>query len=268
MLTPTAIFIDRRQLALAAVGLSVGSSAATAPPARSAFERYLLVKGAIDDRLVIATLAGIYHAVQDGVLTPLHGLLTVSFSRYRRLPDGSVRQRIVEAEYYTDLAGRTVIHEWRNVLTGEMATLPPLRRGVTEFILHPDLTVTGVQFGPALHAGVTGSFELGENVWIDEKFAFIPQDEAAPRSTEMITYRARASDLARPGVTRVRADVDYQVFSKWRAWQAMGSIPGTLVLRGSGSAKIDFAEVPALWAETTRRVWPELLRSPGAILDA
>jgi hypothetical protein len=73
-------------LALGATSVSAGTAKAGAsissdPAAR--LEMFMMMRGALDDKLVIGCLTGRYYGIVDAQLKLLFGLVSATFSRYR-----------------------------------------------------------------------------------------------------------------------------------------------------------------------------------------
>lgn len=254
--------------------LSASAAAALAAPgaaglvgALTPLDRYMLVRGALDNRPVIASLRGVYYATQKGIVTPLLGLILVSFASYRRNSDSTMTIRLAEVGHYTNLSTGAVMREWRNEMTGEMCQLPtPRERHVTQFSVGPDL-VTTLANVPGFHQSVNSVREEGDDLWIEECLSYAPPiGQPGVPLTELVTYHARRSDFSVRGTTRVRSEVTFVVTSGWRPWLRMGDRPGSLVLTCKGRTKIEVSELPPLWIAATQPIWPELLSDLVATL--
>ena len=113
------VAVSSRREALALVGGSALASAlrasgveaaplASAPPdlkTKAGIARaYMMMRGALDDRLVIGCVTGRYYGVVDAVLTPLFGVCGATLTRYRPSAGSAYEAVTCELAYFTDLA--------------------------------------------------------------------------------------------------------------------------------------------------------------------
>lgn len=273
--------IDRRSL----MGLVGGTAALAAlPPAAQAapgamaaldtpagkLRALMLMRGALDDQLVMYWLRGRYFGLVDGEVKPLFGVVNACFSRYRAHPDGGYIGARGEISHYTDFASGAVVQSVRNPYTGATVQVPARGYPPSPVRIQADCTISikelpGMQFENVVHdLDVTGN-----DVRIFERSSSkLPIPGGAPSLyTELLTYRARASDLARAGAKRVPCDIAFTNTVSWRPWMGMERHPGHMLAVGAGGYVTALQDLPKAWRDATAATQPELLRNPAAFLD-
>lgn len=265
-----------------AIGL-IGSAAALAamPAARatgatlgnqSKLHTYMLMRGALDDRLVIGCISGRYNGIVDGLPTPLYGVVAATFARYRARPDGGFDAVTYELAYFTDLETGAVLSEFRNPYTGETVKVPAGGQPAARVSFMPDLSmklgraIPGLEFDHQVLP-----FEVrGDDVWITEATrtsAAIPGQPRPFRYSETNIMHARRSELEKPGARRVRTEVTFNGVVNWRPWLAMGDRPGHLLGVGAGTQGTTLEALPPAWLAATSERKPDLLKNPAAALE-
>lgn len=230
----------------------------------------MMMRGALDDRLVIYWLRGRYFGLVDGEVKPLFGVVNACFSRYRAHPDGGYIGARGEISHYTDFATGEVVKSVRNPYTGQMMEPPARGYPPSPVRIQANSSITikempGMQFENTVHdIEVTGN-----DVRIFERSTSeVPLPTGKPsRYNEMLTYRAKATDIARPNLMRVPCDINFTNTVSWRSWMDMGDRPGTMLAIGSGAYVSSMKELPATWLKATAASQPELLGNPNALLD-
>lgn len=264
--------------AAAAVGvatpISALSSAAidlTQPAGR--LKAFMLMRGALDDQLVIGCVSARYYGVVDDLLTPLFGVVAATFARYRPAPGGGFAGVSQEIAYFTDLASGLVMEKWHNPFTEEEVVVPEAAPPPSKIAIAPDLTLSVPNAPPGLHLThlVRPPLIIGDDCWMTEETEASIQIPGQPRPTrysEFVTLHARSVDLAQSGVTKVPCQTAYSSVSSWRSWMKMGDRPGHLLADGAGRYGVGLDELPAPWLATVRARRPQLLADPGAGLAA
>lgn len=274
-----------RRHALAAIGAGVGalamprsamarrSSGLGLDPATPKGRRtaYMLMRGALDERLVIGCVSGQYYGVVDAELTPLFGFVSATFARYRQVPSGDFDVVNVEYFYFTDPLSGKAMGSFRNPYTGETVQVPAGGYAPTRFTITRELdlrlgrTIPGMAFEHRV-----GPLEVrGDDVWFTEvtRTGLAVAPGARPfRYSESTTLHARRRDLLAPGIKRVRCETGFTNVVGWRPWLKMGDRPGHMMAIGAGSYGASLADLPAAWLEATRRDHPELIADPVAVL--
>jgi hypothetical protein len=262
----------RSLLALtAAAGLATSRPALSSPEANT-LEQFTRMRGALDDRLVIGFLRGRYSGVVDGEMTPLFGLFSATFSRYRATSAG-VEIHGFEQAYFTDLETNAVLGAWKNPYTGETVEVPVTSLPPSKLVIGPDLRFHGVSAAPetvTFDMSASGPEIIGDEVFFTERVSASRTIEGSARPTrynDITSLRARLDDLDRPGARVARCQTGWQGVVSWRPWLRMGDRPGQLVAFGHGGYGVALEALPKPWLEATDRLRPVLLTHPEGGLD-
>lgn len=260
--------------ALLASGGAVARTSTNVPTTPDEWLRaYMLMRGALDERLVIGFISGRYYGVVDGESRALYGVIGATFSRYRRRPDGAYDGISKEIPYFYDLATGKVIDTFRNPYTNEDVAVehggyPPAR-----IIIGRDLklSVPTPMPGLTLEDDIVGREILGDDVFLTEQTvsAFQAPGMTKPvRYSDVVTIHASLADLQRPGVSRVRAQNSYVSTVSWRPWLKMGDRPGHLTGVGYGGYGASVNDLPKTWRDAVAVRHPEVLKDPASALPA
>lgn len=254
---------------------SLGPTAVCAAPRTHAtgpsdrLRTFLLMRGALDDRLVVYWIRGRYYGLVDGEMTPLFGVVSATFSRYRAVPGGGYAAARGEATFYTDPDSGAVVRDVRIPYTGETVDVPARGYPPGSVRIRPDLGFEVAEApGVELHHEVQRIVEQGPGVWITEVTrAKTPLPGGRPSLyNEVLTYHARAADLARPGAKRVPCEIAFTNTVSWRSWMKMGDRPGHLLAVGAGAYVDTVHELPVEWLQAARASRSELLADPKTFL--
>jgi hypothetical protein len=255
----------------AATLLATRGMATPASPA-DGLRTYMLMRGALDERLVIGCVSGTYYAVIDDALTPLFGVVSATFARYKPRPGGGYAAASVESAYFTDLATGAALTDFANPLTGATVAVPAGGNPAAAIAILPDLTLQVAKLPPgvAFDHRIGAPETRGDDVWLTEVTRTSGKAPGAARAfhySESTTLHARASDLARPGVRRVPTETAFTNVVSWRPWLQMGDRPGHLMAIGAGTYGASLDTLPLAWLAATRARRPELLADPAAALE-
>jgi len=260
-------------------GLVAGAAALAAPVRAGRFDpaapgerlrTFMLLRGALDQRLVTSWVSARYYAVFEDRMEPLFGVVSAVFARYRPLAGGAVEAVNAELAWFTDPATGKVMDSFLNPLNGKTCKVPgggfmPSKiRFDTDLSFHLAKPVPGMEM---IHE-VLPIEARGDDVWVTERSrtAFTPPGAAKPfRYSESNTFHARRSTLA-PGATRAVSEVSFTNVCSWRPWLQMGDAPGHLMATGIGRHGAAMAELPPAWIEATQARRPDVLKDPGALL--
>jgi hypothetical protein len=131
----------RRRILAAGVGAAaLGSGQLTTRPAAAAtpfdstdpasvLRTVSRMRGSEDGRITMGWLKARRFGVIDAELTPLMGMVTGTFSRYRLLEDGSTTGTSFELAFYTDLESGEVLDTLTMPYTGKTVKVPRLLLG-------------------------------------------------------------------------------------------------------------------------------------------
>jgi hypothetical protein len=233
----------------------------------------VMMRGALDDRLVISCISCEYYGVVAAKLTPFFKLTAATFSRWRRTAAGGYEGATYEIEYFIDPATDGVLGAWRNPYTGELVTAHHNDTPPAKFTLDPDgkMEIPAALITPGSElAQEQRPFEvIGDDAWrVERNVATIPVAGAKPvHFDETVSWHARVSDLMAPGRMQARTDVQYLGVSSFRSWQKMGGLSGEMLAMGRGLGGVALEDLPPVWIAATQRRHPGFLADPGAALD-
>jgi hypothetical protein len=235
--------------------------------------RFVKMRGALDERLVIGSVTGRYVGVVDGQVTPLFGVVSAVFSLYRRRGDG-FEVASLEQAYYTDLQSGAVLDHWKNPYTGEAVAVPVYSEAPGLVFVGPDLVFhTPTQPGPGVHVAHTarGPETGGDDIVFVEQVS-VTVDGA--KGGVPFTYRdntvlrAPASAVDRPDKDCTPCQTTFDAVVSWRPWLNMGARPGRMEALGYGGFGVSPASLPAAWVKATERARPSLLSHPERVVAA
>jgi hypothetical protein len=234
---------------------------------------YLLMRGALDDRLVTGFVNGRYYGVVDDEITPLYGVAGATFSRYRANASGGYDGISYELAFFTDLTTGLALDEFLNPYTGQTVKVPVTFLGPSPFLITADCDVVSPHAPASVQVSdkVVSARTALEDVWLSEEtkaaMTFVPGSKPV-RYSEMLSLHARASDLLRPDVRQVGSETGYTSVVTWRPWLNMAGHPGHLLGVGAGRYGAAMAALPEAWRAAAAVHRPDILKNPGALLDS
>jgi len=232
---------------------------------------YMMMRGALDDRLVIGCVSGRYYGVVNAVLTPLFGVSAATFSRYRPIGRGGHEAVTAELAYFTDLETGSVIDRFVNPYTKEIVEVPFVRSAPMRIRILPDLSLELDKPVPGLTVDhhVLVPEARGDDLWITEvtRTSATPPGGKPFQYSESTTLHARLSDFDRTGAPRVRCETGFTNVVGWRPWLRMGDRPGQMMAVGAGRYGATLSDLPSAWLDATRRHHPDVLARPESVLE-
>lgn len=256
-------------LALAAApGQVVGAATRSLPTRVSRAQAFMLMRGALDDQLVIGCLNGRYWGCVNGAMTPLFDVVSATFSRYRRRADGGYRSVSIEQAYFVDSRTGAWLQNFSNPYTGKTVAVPTGGFPPTSLVFTPDLEMQVAKPPPGmvLTHSVSPITVQGDDVMLTEVTSFgMPGKPTFYHG--IVGLHGRLSEIGRRGVKRVRCETSYTSVSRWPSWLEMGDRPGQIVATGQGGYGVTMAGLPAAWVAAAQRHRPELLIDPGKLLE-
>jgi hypothetical protein len=254
---------------IAPAALAKGALDMATPEGRLAV--YIMVRGSLDDRLVVSWVSARYYGIVGDAMQPLFNVRSAVFARYRPALAGGYEAINAEIAWFTDPDTGRALTTWRNPYTGGEVTVPGGGYVPSRIIIRPDL---GFELGkpvPGLDlVREVLPFEIrGDDLFITERARSAMQFPGAPkpfRYSESNTFRTRLAGLRKPGTRHVTSDVSFTNVCSWRPWMAMGDHEGHLMATGIGKQGTSIASIPAEWVAATREARPEVLKDPAAIL--
>lgn len=273
--------MDRR----GAIGLmGAGALSAAAMPAAAArrntldvtsaegkLRAYIMMRGALDEQLVISYIDGYYFGVVDAEITPLWDVVGVTFTRYRRRSDGGYDVFSGEVAHFFDSGTGKVPGEFHNPYTGKLIKDPRTNLPPTRYTILPDLKFRFDRLMPGMTVDhvVRAPEVRGDDIWfhdITRTSGSVPGAAKPFRYGESVTMHARLSDF-KAGAKRVPTESNFTNFVDWRPWMQMDGHPGHLTAVGAGRFGVAMSELPERWTKATREKWPQVLENPAALLD-
>jgi len=233
------------------------------------------MRGALDERVCMGYVKGLYYGVVDSRITPLYGVLGGTFTRYKKLPDGNFEGRTFEVAYFTDWNTGALMDTFKNPYTGETVTVPQTRMGPSTVIISAD----GVKLADSAAAEARGlkfshrflpARVVNNDVWIvEETSAGTPPDFKGPPFiyNEVTTYQTTLTELNDPKLKQTASHVHFNGVVSWRPWLKMGDRPGHLLGNATGRRLAKMTDYPVEYQEWTKKHHPDVWADPNAILD-
>jgi hypothetical protein len=215
---------------------------------------------------------GRFDGVVGDAVTPLFGVLSAVFSRYRSTASGYVIVGYEQA-YYTDLETGRVVDRLKNPYTGESVDVPVYSRPPTTLVLDADLRFHGPLAPPPnvqVRQFARGpEFVAGDVVFVEEVSVTVDGTTSDPefRYRDHTVLRARRSDLERRDTQTTPCQTTFDATCSWRPWLKMGARPGYLSALGYGNFGTGMESLAPAWVEATKRVNPGLLDHPERALE-
>jgi len=235
-------------------------------------EQFVKMRGALDERLVTGFVVGRFDGVVDGEVTPLFGVLSAVFSRYRRRGSEFVVVGYEQA-YYTDLETGRVADRLKNPYTGELVDVPVYSRPPTTLLLGADLqfrspVATSANVRVAQFARPPETV-AGDLIFVEEVAVTLKATaaEAEFRYRDHTVLRAKRSEVERADTLTTRCQTTFDATCSWRPWLKMGNRPGYLTALGFGSFGAGMEAMAPAWVEATKRANPDLLDHPERALE-
>ncbi|MEO8223893.1 MAG: DUF1838 family protein [Gammaproteobacteria bacterium] len=231
------------------------------------------MRGATDDRLVIGYVVGARYAVPEHRLVPMMGILAATFSQYRRISPDAFEARALEIAYFTDLATGKLLEKWRNPVTDVTVDVEQIRMGPSRLLITADGLTVARPSGEAKGLELKHTFQppvvVGDNVWVTEQINVDgPPGPGRFVYNELTTLCASKSELDDPRRATVATQVQYQSLISYRPWMGFGDTPGQTLARGAGRHVAHIEELPPYYLELTRRMHPDVMKDPLALLAA
>ena len=251
-------------------GQKLGKTPALLSTSDGRLRAFILMRGALDDRLVTGCFTARYWGCVNGAMTTLFDVASVSFSRYRRVADG-YESVSIEQTYFLDQTTGEVLETLLNPYTGKTVKVPNEGYPPSSVVFTPELDMKIAVPPPGMDlTHSTGPFIVrGDEVTVTESMKATvtsPKGGKPGHFHETTTHHARLGELIRPGVKKVRCEAHYTNVKSWRSWLEMGDHPGETISTGHGSFGVAPADFPKAWIAGARRHRPELLTDPGKLL--
>lgn len=190
-----------------------------------------------------------------GITKPMLRVEGVSFSLIDQLPGGRYRYRLTEAGYYSDFDSGEIRERVRNPFNGEFYE-PKHYLSSQSLIFSRDLSVRPDMeaLPPGLeYRGVISPVRTFQNtIWSSEDlFVRLSKPEAAGGDTaldfkvqtSLATLSADVRHVLDEDRDFVPCQLNYQTLATWREWMNMGTEPGMISWRMTGT-KCTEADIP------------------------
>lgn len=229
------------------------------------------MRGALDGRLVISFLEGVYYGVMQNRILPLYGLSAGLFRQYRERADHGFDYANFELVYVTDLDNGELLAEFRNPFSGQTGTPPQTRLGPSLLTITAAREVTRPGAAPAssgFHRFRPARI-VGDDVWITEESAVQAPPPMNFAFNEVLTYHASLRDLADPARLHVPTEVHFNPVIGWRPWQGMVGFdgpPSHVMGNCAGRVVTDMNQLPANYQNWTARFHPDVAADPLRLL--
>lgn len=177
-------------------------------------------------------------------IRPLFGVEGFSFTRTKRLPDGSVRRMLREIVFYRDLETGRILTEWHNPYTDEAVKVVPIANDPFNFTISstiPDLpSYGGLQTEkrppkPFLQDWVYGpDGDMILTTEIDMIYPNALQPDKWPRESSGVMNRVsehfifvvKKADVENPHLTHIPHIGSWTRTTPWLPWMLMGQASG------------------------------------------
>ncbi len=233
----------------------------------------LLMRGALDERLVTNWIRARYFGVIGDKMQPLFGVVAATFNRYRQMENGGYEYATREIAYFTDHDCTEALETYENPYTGEVVSIP--QGGVDAALVRigPDMHYALAEERPGIemkHTFYPVHLD-GDDVWLTESenvAVNFPGGLPPFRYQDVATYHAPKAELEAADAVAVQALVGYSSVTSWRPWLNMpAGTQGHLTATGTGRTNSSFDAMPKAWIEATKKRNPHILDDPGALLD-
>lgn len=282
-------------LALAVPGVLGASVAARSANARASLDltrdedllqALMKMRGTLGPELQVGWLRARRFAVSDGIIEPLCGLLSATYSYFRRRSEQLFEVTSLEIAHYTDFETGALLQSLRMPFTGATVEVPAYRFGPTKtrFAVKlsektpytPAAGTTEDAFAPAGSVLMTKSIHRegtrGGVVYLrhEEYGRVFTEGSSKPAMfyKESTTWSGPESQVLDPAVRQVDALVAYSAMTSWRPWMQMGATPGHTASNGFGGRAVSLSDLPDDYAGYTKLRHPDVHRDPEAVLAA
>lgn len=273
--------VARRDALLGAVGIGaaglVGASRAEAKgiagPATTEqqLKAYVLMRGALDDRVVTGWAEARYFGVVDAETTPLFSVVSATLTRYRPAPGGGFEAIGVEYAFFIDSETGKMLEKFRNPYTGEIIDIPVGGLPPSKLIIQPNLKfklgrdVPGLEFDHHIEPPIV----RGNDIWFNEVTHVTqpaPPGGKAFRYNEVLTMHAPLDAVMKPGALAVQSEISFTIACSWRPWLKLGDKPGHMMCVGVGRMNGAPDSRPPEWVTGMQAKRPQALADPKAVL--
>lgn len=229
----------------------------------------------------IGWLKGTAYGVRDNEkVRPLLGVEGFSFTRIRRLPDGSWRRLLREIVFYRDLETGRILETWLNPYTNETVRIVPIANDPFNFTISdtvpPPPSYGGLQTEkPAPKPFLldwsdgpdgtlicrTGIDMIYPNALQPDKW---PRESSGPmnRVSEHFIYTIKRKDAENPRLTNLPLIGAWSRITPWLPWMLMGQAPGHISYFTNFATLKSMSELPADLVAAARAVDPKYLSAP------
>ncbi len=272
--------LNRRDALLGAAGVAaaglVGTGRAQAATQALAtpeerLKSYILMRGALDDRVVTGWAEARYVAMVDAVATPLFRVVSATLTRYRPAAGGGYEAIGAEFAFFVDNETGKVLDKFKNPLNGEICDIPVGGLPPSKLFITPDLHFKLGRDVPGLKMDhhVDPPVIRGNDLWFNE--LTMVEQPAPPgglpfRYNEVLTMHAPLNAVTKKGALAVQSEVSFTIACSWRPWLKMGDAPGHMMAVGVGRMNGSPDSMPQVWIDGMKAKRPQALADPKAVL--
>lgn len=236
------------------------------------FEAILKMRASKDDKMRMGFIVGSYYGSIAASMTPLFRMIAGTFSKFRKLPDGTYEGISYELAYFTDWNTGELLTTFNNPLNGKTVTVEQL------MLLGPGRTVYApglIEENPdRLPPGLKRTHRIlparvvGDDVWFVEENFVKPNPDAKLKLSfgEVTTFHSSLKALSDPAAPHAPTDVHFTMNIGWRPWMEMGDTPGHMFAAGAGMFVERVEDLPADFLALARKYSPQDIKDPLAVL--
>jgi len=233
------------------------------------------LRGSLDGDAVMWFMRGTQYGVVELEPTPFYNLCNGSFQRITQLAANVYQIKMLELSFFTDLRTGEPLRQFKNPYNGNLCEMPAEVFGPNTV----SITLEGLQppeqfpFGTLTFDGGLGpAHAIGDDLWIREATK-VRMHSANPSFgnyfyNEIVNYRGSLTDVSNPAVNNAAATIDYHTTSNFRPWMQMGDQQGNLESQAVGKKLAGVEDFPADYLAMARKLFPEFIADPIAVLDA
>lgn len=224
---------------------------------------FMKLKGAIRDEAWPLHYFGVIHGqFPDGTAQPLVGFEGLEHTRFVPQADGSFNMIESMVTYFTDLETGDYLSSFANPLTGKTNT-PVSNYAAGEsynFSTTGFTPLFGDYSNPGKGMGLRW-FRSGRRVWVQYDRTY-PDNWFKP-AAELVTFEARADDLADTDTTGVEAAFSSTTILPWFKWLEMDDTPGWTLWHANGLKTRSLDDLPQRLLTQLEKQHPQALLTPG-----
>jgi hypothetical protein len=229
-----------------------------------------------DDKLTFWWMKGTRYGVTGSVATPFWDMYVAAWFTARDLPDGKYEVKMASANLYTAPGGTTLLEKFANPYTGETLDVPYGKPRVSTTVFD---STGGSAFGSMQMPGMkvvsrsnaVGPVRVeGDTLYVQGDLMLHAESVDASRPSftvnDMSTYSGSLADVLNPKKRNPPAAQMFNDILDFPSWLKMGDHKGTFFSRCYGRKVYDYASMPTVWRGMFELKYPDIAKTPGAVL--